>query len=106
MPFFFSLRLLYLRESGELKGAIGRQAGLRVKADTSVTMSYTSVSVLTPLALDEAMRSDNSPNSLKCKSRVIPLNAKVVVCKLLRPLFVVRNMTDPVVFPRIDEESH
>ncbi len=60
-------QLLHLiKELREIKGVISRQAGLEVKTDTFVTISYTRVSALTP---DETMRSDNSFNSFKCKSR-------------------------------------
>ena len=72
-------RLFHLQELEEPKGVISREVGLVVKSDTSIRTSYTSVSAPTPLAPDEAMRSDNSSNSLKWNSHALIVN-KMCFC--------------------------
>ena len=61
-----------------MKGVISRQVGLVVKAYASIMVSYTIVSVLTPLTPDEAMRRDNPSNSPKCKSRAGRISIMVI----------------------------
>ncbi len=61
----------HLQELEELKGVVSRQVGLVVvKADTSITMSYTRVSALTPLTTTNEVITP-----------LTPLNAKAVPYK-------------------------